>query len=258
MSDADLLSLGDGLAAMFVDTACARCGALTKTLPQNPRAICEACIPAEEFAAKRAASGEALERTIPPAFRWARLDAPELTSRVDPPAAIAAARGVVREPCLLFRGPSGAGKTSLAVALLRERVRATGEPALMSLAFQLSVARIQHRAGEGEAPPVAAAMRAPMLLLDDIGQEQNTAVNPIADIVQHRWAHELPTWVTTGLSREELGARYGGGVARRLFERARILRLGPRDDERAHRDLKPANMLPGVPFDAAATRAGET
>ena len=42
-----------------------------------------------------------------------------------------------------------------------------------------------------------------------------------------RQAHvDRPTWVTTGLTREQLVKRYGTGMVARVFDKATVIRLG--------------------------------
>ena len=66
-----------------------------------------------------------------------------------------------------------------------------------------------------------------MVLLDDIGSERDTAANALPDVVFERHAEDRPLWVTTGLSKEQLVARYGEGIVGRLFERSSVIRMGP-------------------------------
>jgi len=73
---------------------------------------------------------------------------------------------------------------------------------------------------------VETAMRAPLVLLDDIGSERDFPTNPIPDVIFERHAQDLPTWATTGLTRDPLVVRYGAGVVARLFERARVIHVG--------------------------------
>ncbi len=241
MSDIESLAS----AMVFTDAVCADCRAPMRMLVLNPETVCDECLARREASKQRREAMKAFDATVPPLYGWARLDAPELAVRVRPATAVETARLYLREPYVVLGGPSASGKTSLAVALVRERVRIFGEPWMMSLAFRLGSARIQHRAGDGEALLVERAMAAKFLLLDDLGQETMTATNPIADIIQHRDAEMLPTWITTGLSRADVGTRYGGGVARRVFDRSKILALG---------SLSKAPP----PFDHAARRAGES
>src|ERR1700727_2520431 len=59
-----------------------------------------------------------LERSIPPAHRWCHLNAPELSERVYGPA-IGIGKVAWQESRICLTGASRAGKTSLAVAMLR-------------------------------------------------------------------------------------------------------------------------------------------
>ena len=168
-----------------------------------------------------------LERSIPSAYAWATLDAPELPERVYGPA-IGIGQMAYHQPRVCLIGPSRVGKTSLAVAMLRAWVAQHERSAMFVASHRLGMARIQHPAGHGEAELVEAAMRAPLVLLDDLGSERDFGMSPVADVVFERHAHDRPTWITTGLTREPLVARYGAGVVARLFERARVISLGPR------------------------------
>jgi len=163
-------------------------------------------------------------------YAWARFSAPELAERVPEPAAVAAGRELCRQTtriCLI--GAARAGKTSLAVAMLRRRVSQSGIPAAFLPAYKLGVARLQHAAAHGEPEIVDRAMTMPLVLLDDLGCERDLAMSPIPDIIFERHAANRPTWVTTGLTSQQLVKRYGTGVVGRVFDRAKIIQLGDRD-----------------------------
>jgi len=166
-----------------------------------------------------------LERTIPPAYRWARFGAYELSQRV-PEASTAVAEASCAEPRVCLMGVSRAGKTSLAVAMIREWVLRARRPAAFVHAYRLGVARIQHPAGHGEPEAVDVAMRMPLIVLDDLGSERDHALSAVPDVIFERDAQALPTWVTTGLTREQLVKRYGLGVVARVFERAKVIHVG--------------------------------
>jgi hypothetical protein len=166
----------------------------------------------------------ALERTLPPAYRWASFSAPELPARVPPPS-IGVAQSSWREPRLCVMGICRAGKTSLAVAMLRQWATWSERAAAFLHAHRLGVARIQHPAGHGEPEIVELAMRAPLVLLDDLGSERDHALSAVPDVIFERHAENRPTWVTTGLTRDQLVKRYGPGVVARIFERAKVIRL---------------------------------
>lgn len=162
--------------------------------------------------------------TIPPAFRWATLAAPELRRRVAREGAIAEAQAALGSAGLVFDGPSGSGKTSLACALLRAwEARHPRRPAVFVPAWKLDVARAQHGLGHGEAPEVEQTFAAGLCVLDDLGSERNTAMNAVPDVIYARALEGRPTWVTTWMTPEAVTQRYGDGVARRLFEAGRAV-----------------------------------
>jgi DNA replication protein DnaC len=161
--------------------------------------------------------------TIPPAFRWATFDAPELGQRVQRERAIAEGRAAIASGSLLLRGPSGSGKTSLACALLRAWDGA--HPRRLGVfmpAWKLGVSRAQYGLGQGEAPEVERAMTTRLLLLDDLGSERNIATNAVPDVIFARAMAGLPTWVTTWMTAAEVAQRYGDGIARRLHEAGQV------------------------------------
>lgn len=166
-----------------------------------------------------------LERSVPSTYRWCHLDAPELPGRVYGPA-IRIGKEACHEARVCLMGASRAGKTSLAVAMLRAWVEKHECGAVFVAAHKLGLARLQHPAGHGEAELVETAMRASLVLIDDLGSERDFPSNAIPDVIFERHAQDLPTWVTTGLTREPLVARYGAGVVARLFERARVIHVG--------------------------------
>ena len=166
-----------------------------------------------------------LERTIPPSYRWARFDSEELAERA-PQASIPVAEASSAEPRVCLMGVSRAGKTSLGVAMLRAWVLRARRPAAFVHAYRLGVARIQHPAGHGEPEAVDIAMRMPLILLDDLGSERDHACSAVSDVIFERDAQGLATWVTTGLTREQLVKRYGLGVVARVFERAKVIHVG--------------------------------
>lgn len=172
----------------------------------------------------------AFEKTLPKAYAWARFDAPELAERVTSASgdAIQKAKFLVTSPRVVLVGPPGSGKTSLGVAMLRAWYASTSRSARFVHAHRLGIARIQHHAGSGEASEVDVAMRAEMVLLDDVGGERITATNALPDVVYERHAEGRALWATTALTMDQLTERYGGGIARRLFEGATVIRLGRR------------------------------
>lgn len=192
------------------------CGQLSARVP------CWGCTQARAIIAYDDERRDKALATIPARFRWATLKAPELAARVGLPDPAGAGRKVLAAAGAVLAGPSGSGKTSLAVACMRERLLG----ALFMPAIRLGVARLQGKLGDGEADAVEQAVRADLLVLDDVGQEAKTATNAVRDVVFARHDAERPTWITTGLTSQQLAELYGDGFLRRVLEGAVALKLG--------------------------------
>jgi DNA replication protein DnaC len=177
------------------------------------------------------------DRRLPPSHRWASFDSQHLAERCADRAASARGRANIRERLVMITGPAGVGKTTLGVAMLRAAFELwmknckakwatyTDDPPMPRLpsmvhAHRLGSVRIQTAAGNGEAPYVAAAIRAPLVLIDDVGAEKATQMNALPDVVRERALAQRPTWFTTGLTFDQMAQRYDDGIARRLFEGA--------------------------------------
>ncbi len=194
---------------------CERCGKSTSSSP------CFECHRTILMATQTGERASASERSIPRRFSWATVDAPELAGRVRSKTLAADIARVMAAKNVIFAGLSGSGKTSLAVACMRERF-----PAMFVSALRLGVARIQSHAGQGEAELVERAMYAPLVLIDEVGGEGKTATNAVRDVIFSRYDDDLPTWITTGFKHAELATMYGEGIARRLTEGACVVNLG--------------------------------
>lgn len=167
--------------------------------------------------------------TLPAAFVDASLDADWLAKLVGPDA-MEQARGGTTLSRVTFLGPPGSGKTSLAVAMFRVAVGAATQGVRWYRyvsSHALAKARATSSLGE-EAPLVERALRAPLLLIDELGGEDARHASAVAEVLYERHAENLATWVTTGVTPKEIATRYGGGIARRVFEGATIFRLGKR------------------------------
>lgn len=194
------------------------CGSQTNHVP------CWECIQSKLHVTTENDRRESRLATIPAAYAWSRLDASELPKRVQSQEPLESlTRRILGAANVVFTGPAGAGKTSLAVACLRERMRLGG---IYVSALRLGHAAIQHKAGDGESPYIDQATHASLALLDDVGSERNTAVNAVPQVIFQRHEASLPTWVTTGLTFPELQERYGDGIARRILEKALVVKLG--------------------------------
>jgi DNA replication protein DnaC len=162
-----------------------------------------------------------------------RLTFEALGERADPglPDAIARAAAFAADPngWLVLTGPSGAGKTSLAAAIANSRID-LGSPALYVVVPDL----LDHLRASYDAPAEEGGFTglfeqvkdAPFLVLDDIDAAAPTpwAKEKLFQVVNHRFAAELPTVLTTTEPPEALEARF----ATRLSDRrlCTIVRLG--------------------------------
>jgi hypothetical protein len=192
------------------------CGERTSRVP------CWDCSRRLEREAERDGRWAAAEKTFPARYAWAKAGAPELAQRVKVGDLDGVIARVLASSRAIFVGPSGAGKTSLAVACLRERL----PDCMFVSALRLGTARIQSAAGQGEADLVERAVGARLLLIDELGGEAKTATNAVRDVVFARYDADLPTWVTTGFASGQLVETYGDGMLRRLTEGACLVKLG--------------------------------
>ncbi len=172
-----------------------------------------------------------LER-IPPAYAGADLTAPWLVALVGADT-IARCHEALGVPNVAFLGPPGAGKSSLAAAMFRlvaksetDHRRIHGYRWVSS--HQLAKARAGHSLGDGESPLVESALKATLLVLDELGGEDPRYASAVAEVLYERHEQARTTWVTTGVGSKEIASRYGGGIARRVFEGAAVFRLGSR------------------------------
>jgi hypothetical protein len=183
---------------------------------------------------RRRAALRAFENALPSTYRWARLESPLLVERVK---LATIPREVPTSRSVIFVGPPGVGKTSLSVALLRAMLARDLEDAALitdddaerfarcyrfAHAHRLGVARIS---GPSAIADLEAAVRSPILLLDDLGADSSIPSNAVPEIIAERHAEQRVTWITTSLKPKEIAQRYGGGVARRILEHARTTRF---------------------------------
>jgi DNA replication protein DnaC len=165
--------------------------------------------------------------TIPPRYQWASFSATDLVQRVKNKAAIERAKQAIWKRGVVLFGTAGSGKTVLACCMLRavaEAVLAVDERAEWILrnarfmgAYDLAKSRLENPLGKGEAKLVEQAMGASLLVIDDVGLERMRSTG-IEEVLHHRHAQELPTWITTFLGVNALSERYGDGIARRIYE----------------------------------------
>lgn len=147
-----------------------------------------------------------------------------------------AERWIPTNGSLLLLGSSGLGKTSAINRALRrleaERVdallkepSAEADQALSVLARTVWVTACDLARALGpygtdlEALPITRAVEASLLVIDELGPEPPKHSGFLFDVVDRRYARQLPTVVTSGLTFGDLRARYGDALPRRLYDK---------------------------------------
>jgi DNA replication protein DnaC len=200
--------------------ACTECG--EKLLRADSRCVrCDEQQAADRVERERLAS---IRRAAPERYRWARFDASELQARVKDPTAIAKARDAAEGKLdrAVLTGPAGRGKTTLAVAMAVEIATRRNVVPYFASAIELATARGKESLGH-EPELVECAMGADLCVIDDLGADKLTPQSAVVDVIHARHARMRPTIVTTGFGVEEIAARYGDGIARRVFEGAVVI-----------------------------------
>lgn len=197
---------------------CTKCGVLTSG--GGVPLVCWDCTQRQDRSLRAA---EMLEGVVPAAFAWSSFASPLLAQRCAGGAqAIQRARECASASRVILVGASGTGKTSLAVAMLRLWVEDQRIPAHFALATDLASARTRATMGR-EAQEVTEATNSPLLLLDDLGTDGDVPRSAVTEVIFKRHAEQRPIWVTTWLDPDKAAAKYGEGIARRLYEGAKII-----------------------------------
>ena len=133
---------------------------------------------------------------------------------------------------LLLRGNPGAGKTHLAVAVLREAIWGDREKTALFLNVPDWLNALRESYGDGEPPPNPSGYD--VVVLDDLGAEAWTswARDRIYNLINQREQQRGLVIVTTNHDWTELAARVGGPTASRLRRLARDVPVDARQDYR--------------------------
>ncbi|NUP13790.1 MAG: ATP-binding protein [Polyangiaceae bacterium] len=165
--------------------------------------------------------------SIPPEFRWCRLDAVELAERSDP-RAVARAKASPRVIVTTITGQARQGKTNLATALFVDHLEVARPPTgLWVDAAELITEAVRETKLGNEPPLLERARRVSVLLLDELGGELegDASRTLVEQLITKRHREHKPTLVTTGLPRDVFERRYSYSVFGRLTEPDRALVL---------------------------------
>lgn len=218
--------------AVITDRQCeGKCG----TVLRAPGVVwCKACLAREESASARRVESIQLRpalESIPVSWRWARLDSDLLRDRVRGGERVIrhATRGRPWPRGATIVGAGGAGKTSLACAMFCEWSHCVTLALDDRVAGRFVSARMVPQTRDRFAEDYFRFMRAPMLVLDDVGAEGDTptARAAVADLISERHSWDRPTIVTTWHNAASITSRYGDGIARRMFELALVIDFNP-------------------------------
>ncbi len=131
----------------------------------------------------------------------------------------------VRTVAALLAGPTGCGKTTGAAVLVSRALAefevsggerfACATDLVWTNAVELALAERRHALGQGEPELLAKARRCGLLVLDDVGLEEQGAVFPI---LSARYDECRPTIVTTALPPGGLTKHLGAAGVRRVVE----------------------------------------
>ena len=140
---------------------------------------------------------------------------------------------------VLYTGPAGAGKTWLAVAVLRavlsapvlapKSVRYISEAAYLADLRAAFIADAKPQAKR--AVPTDDARRVPLLIYDDLGSTRLTAwgAGAVAELIATRHAEDLTTIITSNLNLPEIASAVDGRTASRIADDRQVYRFPARD-----------------------------
>lgn len=221
------------------DQVCAKCSVL---LPPGQYLHCTSCekkiLQDERYEALKAR----WNAMIPKRFQWASFDSELLRKRCRATSKQIAEFRAYGGTTTLLRGLSGTGKTSLAIAKLREVMSEAkhaialerwwiykrGFRARFVTAFDLARAYQEHGLGEGSPALVSGALQASVLVLDELGMELDiykSSAAVIREVLHTRHTDNRPTILTSYLTRAQIDQHYGAGITRRL-EEGLVVNLG--------------------------------
>jgi len=140
---------------------------------------------------------------------------------------------------LYLWGPTGSGKTHLAIALMREDwiAKPSRRPVFVKAPMMLLEIRKafstppSEQTGDSEQAIINRYSTADLLVVDDIGTEKvsDWAIQTLSVIIDQRYSEMRRTLVTSNLSLEDLSNRIGDRTASRLYGMSAIVKLSGSD-----------------------------
>lgn len=204
--------------------------------------VADTCAPcaARRVAEEHEAACMRAWHTAPPVLWWVALEHPQIRGWVRDVAARESALALVDElhshPLVTFTGEAGAGKTTLACALLREwvslgfgasspRARSMARRVRFDTAQDLIRERTETRLGE-HVIGIDLAREASVLALDEVGRGMDPH-GVIFSLVSERHRAGRPTIITTPhLTAKDFAEKTrDGGLTRRVFDDAKVIEV---------------------------------
>lgn len=143
---------------------------------------------------------------------------------------------------MMFTGPVGSGKSFMAAAIANGLIDYDCKVKFVVMPDFLDEIRDSYRANaeNSEKDLMTEIKHVPVLILDDLGAHNYTdfAVRTIYAILNYRMNYQLPTVVTTNLSREEIEKELGSRIFSRLVDSCRLFRLENTGDIRIEKRLR--------------------
>ncbi|UWM47694.1 ATP-binding protein [Streptomyces carpaticus] len=177
----------------------------------------------------------AAEARIPARYRDAQAAHPQVAAWVE--RMVAAARkgpggapGIGQGSSLLIVGPTGTGKTHQAFGAVRSLLGAGVRLRWHAATAADLYAALRPRPGADSERELMAIARCPLLILDDLGAAKGSEWTEEITyrLVDHRYAHMLPTLITSNLPIAQLRHALGDRVSSRLAEMTdRVMLTGP-------------------------------
>jgi DNA replication protein DnaC len=147
---------------------------------------------------------------------------------------------------LLLLGPSGAGKTHLAVGVLREVMARGYRGAWWNVNELFRSMRESFSRGEGDSHILEEAIRCDLLVLDDLCSEKGSeyVLDRLYAIINGRYEALRPLIVTSNLSQNELAETLGARLVSRLGEMCQRIEMPRRDYRLAALQTEAFKVLP--------------